>query len=95
MTLEQGLRLEADLNVILQTTRDRRRASPPSWSAESLPTRGVIPESKYLHRGVNMEMSSVSHCPHCGAEIQGDSLFCGACGRPIVAEGIRARRRRT
>ena len=34
-----------------------------------------------------MEMSSVSYCPHCGAEIQGDSLFCGACGRPIVGGG--------
>ena len=31
-----------------------------------------------------MEMSSANHCPHCGAEAQGDSLFCASCGRPMV-----------
>ena len=31
-----------------------------------------------------MEMTGANFCPHCGAEAQGDSLFCSNCGRPIV-----------
>ena len=31
-----------------------------------------------------MVMPSANYCPHCGAEAQGDSLFCSDCGRPIV-----------
>ena len=31
-----------------------------------------------------MEMSGANYCPHCGAEAQGDSLFCSNCGRPVV-----------
>ena len=34
-----------------------------------------------------MEMSSANYCPHCGAEVQGDSLFCATCGRPLVGGG--------
>ena len=34
-----------------------------------------------------MEMSSTNYCPHCGVEVQGDSLFCGICGRPMVGGG--------
>ena len=31
-----------------------------------------------------MEMSGTNYCPHCGAETQGESLFCSSCGRPLV-----------
>ena len=34
-----------------------------------------------------MEMSSANYCPHCGVEVQGDSLFCATCGRPLVGGG--------
>ncbi len=31
-----------------------------------------------------MEMSSTHYCPHCGIQVQPDSIFCATCGRPIV-----------
>ena len=34
-----------------------------------------------------MEMSSTNYCPHCGAQVQSDSIFCANCGRPVVAGG--------
>ena len=33
-----------------------------------------------------MELSSTTHCPHCGTEIQGDSLFCASCGRLLAGD---------
>lgn len=29
-------------------------------------------------------MSSANYCPHCGAQVQSDSIFCASCGRPVV-----------
>lgn len=33
---------------------------------------------------MSMEMSSANYCPHCGVEVQPDSIFCATCGRPVV-----------
>ena len=51
MTLEQGLRLETDLNVILQTTRDRAEGSRLLPGAQGTNLHGgVNPESNQLYR---------------------------------------------
>ena len=30
------------------------------------------------------EGNAVTHCPHCGAEVQDTAKFCAYCGRPLA-----------